>query len=566
MNSKSDAQLLRQYADHGTEAAFTEIVTRHTDLVFSAALRHVNAPDIAAEVSQTVFVALARGAHSLSPRLSQDASLAGWLCRSARNLSLNHRRDEFRRHSRERLAMQHLDLISDAEPEWDRLRPLLDEAMAELNEPDYDALILRFFKNQDLRSIGLALGVTDDTAQKRVSRALERLRESLAKRGLTATATALSVAISAHAVQAAPAGLAAALSTASLSGITLTPAAATAAATTANTSVMTTMTTLKIGLLGAAVGAAAMASPLVIQHQTQSKLLADNAALLQQLVQSTQPAQGSSPDNAVPTVSSDTLTDAQLQELLSLRGEVTRLRQDSQELASLKVTSSSASDPVALEMNSWLARVKELKQKLDDKPDQKIPELQFLKARDWLLVALDARLDTDAGTRRAFARLRTSAKQAFAPTLRKALNSYVQSNAGQLPGDISDLKPYFAPQLDDVLLSRYQIVKPDDSGNSSQDQPVTEKAAVDKEFDSLMSIGLNGMSMKGEGGGGGFHFANSFSGTSQPADGSANSVTGSGGFGGGGFGAGSFPSGAGTNGRVYFYSGSGSTNSILPSR
>src|SRR5215471_6901903 len=202
MNSKSDAQLLRQYADHGTEAAFTEIVIRHTDLVFSAALRHVASPDIAAEVSQNVFVALARGARSLSPRLSQDASLAGWLCRSARNLSLNHRRDEFRRHSRERLAMQHLDLISDAEPEWDRLRPILDEAMAELNEPDYDALVLRFFRNQDLRSIGTALGVTDDTAQKRVSRALERLRESLAKRGLTATATALSVAISAHAVQA----------------------------------------------------------------------------------------------------------------------------------------------------------------------------------------------------------------------------------------------------------------------------------------------------------------------------------------------------------------------------
>ena len=99
MNSNSDAQLLRQYAEQGTEAAFAEIVARHTDLVFSAALRHVGSPDIAAEVSQSVFIALAR---SLSPRLSQDASLAGWLCRSARNLSLNHRRDEFRRHSRER--------------------------------------------------------------------------------------------------------------------------------------------------------------------------------------------------------------------------------------------------------------------------------------------------------------------------------------------------------------------------------------------------------------------------------------------------------------------------------
>src|SRR5215469_9058003 len=248
MNSKSDAQLLRQYAEQGTEATSTEIVTRHTDLVFSAALRHVDSPDIAAEVAQNVFIALARGARSLSPRLPQDASLAGWLCRSARNLSLNHRRDEFRRHSRERLAMQHLDLISNSEPDWDQLRPVLDEAMGELNEPDYDALVLHFFKNQDLRSVGVALGVSDDTAQKRVSRALEKLRECLARRGLTATGAALSVAISANAVQAAPAGLAASLSTAALAGTTLTTAAAAAAATTGKSALMS-MTTLKIGLV-----------------------------------------------------------------------------------------------------------------------------------------------------------------------------------------------------------------------------------------------------------------------------------------------------------------------------
>src|SRR5437879_4085377 len=155
-----------------TFIAFAEIVARHTNLVYSAASRQVDSPDIAAEVAQSVFVGLARSARSLSPKLAGNASLAGWLCRSARNISLNFRRDEFRRHSRERQAMENLDSTSDTAPDWERLRPVLDEAMAKLSESDYDALVLRFFKNQDLRSVGLGLGVSDDAAQKRGSRAL----------------------------------------------------------------------------------------------------------------------------------------------------------------------------------------------------------------------------------------------------------------------------------------------------------------------------------------------------------------------------------------------------------
>src|SRR6266571_1418610 len=125
MQPKSDAQLLREYAEHGAEAPFAEIVTRHTNLVYSAALRQVDSPDIAAEVAQRVFIELARGARLLTRRLAEDASLAGWLCRSARNISLNLRRDEFRRHSRERQAMETLDSTPDAPADWERLRPVL---------------------------------------------------------------------------------------------------------------------------------------------------------------------------------------------------------------------------------------------------------------------------------------------------------------------------------------------------------------------------------------------------------------------------------------------------------
>src|SRR2546422_11443924 len=104
MQPKSDAELLCEYAEHGAESAYAEIVARHTNLVYSTALRQVDSADIAAEVAQSVFIGLARGARFLSRKLSEDASLAGWLCRTARNISLNLRRGDFRRHSRERLA------------------------------------------------------------------------------------------------------------------------------------------------------------------------------------------------------------------------------------------------------------------------------------------------------------------------------------------------------------------------------------------------------------------------------------------------------------------------------
>ncbi len=239
MQPKSDAQLLREYAESGSESAFTELVARHTNLVYSAALRQLLSSDLACDVAQNVFTSLARSAHALAGKLNPDASLAGWLCRCTRNLALNLRRDDFRRHSRERQAMENLHSTPETAPDWDRLCPVLDEAISGLNVADHDALVLRFFKNQDLRSVGLALGVSDDTAQKRVSRALEKLRDHLAHHGITTTGSALAMAISANAVQAAPAGLAATISTtAILAGTTM---AATATATAIKTIAMTTL-------------------------------------------------------------------------------------------------------------------------------------------------------------------------------------------------------------------------------------------------------------------------------------------------------------------------------------
>src|SRR5579872_3614631 len=204
MCSKSDAELLREYADHGADRAFTEIVARHTNLVYSAALRQLNSLDMAAEITQGVFIALARATPALSREMDKNGSLAGWLCRTARNISLKYRRDEARRHNCERQAMDPINPIPESAPDWERLRPILDAAMSELNDGDYDAIVLRFFKNLDLRSVGRALGVTDDTAQKRISRALDKLRTRLLHHGISSTGAAISIVLSANAVQSAP--------------------------------------------------------------------------------------------------------------------------------------------------------------------------------------------------------------------------------------------------------------------------------------------------------------------------------------------------------------------------
>src|ERR1041384_6836952 len=250
MQERSDVELLRQYADQASEAAFREIVTRHADLVYAAALRQVRSPELAQDIAQTVFTDLLRKAPSLGQTLSENASLVGWLYRSTRFAAHKRLRDDWRRQARERQAMDNFDTTSETATEWDRVGPVLDEAMADLSDEDREALLLRFFKDHDFRAIGLSLGVSDDAAQKRVTRALERLRAEFNRRGVTTTALALSTAVSANAVSTAPAGLAATLSTAALAGSTLTTAA------TATASKAIAMTTLQKTIVGAMLAAA----------------------------------------------------------------------------------------------------------------------------------------------------------------------------------------------------------------------------------------------------------------------------------------------------------------------
>src|SRR4029079_15454358 len=178
--------------------------------------RQANSQALAQDIAQSVFLDIARKSRDISAPMTQDTSLAVCLYRSTRFAVLSHLRDARRRAEHERQAME--QLITDTSPaaDWDRIRPMLDEAMAELSDDDRDAVLLRYFKNHDFRTVGRALGLSDDAAQKRVSRAVERLRELFAKRGIATGAAGLVALISANAAQAAPAGLAVAFSSAAL--------------------------------------------------------------------------------------------------------------------------------------------------------------------------------------------------------------------------------------------------------------------------------------------------------------------------------------------------------------
>ncbi len=179
MNGQSDSQLLAAYLQCRSESAFGELVRRHLDLVYSSALRMLGNVHSAKDVTQGVFIALAQNARQLATR----PTLAGWLHCTTRNLAAKFIRSEVRRRAREQEAVAMSELHStETEASWGQVAVHLDEALGELEETSRDALLLRFFKNQDLRTIGAAFGISDDAAQKRVSRAVEHLRECLVKR------------------------------------------------------------------------------------------------------------------------------------------------------------------------------------------------------------------------------------------------------------------------------------------------------------------------------------------------------------------------------------------------
>lgn len=199
-----DCELLRQYAEHGDEAAFAEVVRRHVDWVYSVALRLAGGDaHLAQDITQSVFTDCARHAEKLS---RYDAP-GGWLHTAARFAAAKAVDREQRRRAREQEAYAMQNETRSPEICWEQLRPVLDEAIGRLGERDRAVVVMRFFEGKSHREIGELAGLSEDSARKRVERAVEKLRAQFLKRGVGVTAALLGEAINADSIQAAPAGL-----------------------------------------------------------------------------------------------------------------------------------------------------------------------------------------------------------------------------------------------------------------------------------------------------------------------------------------------------------------------
>jgi uncharacterized protein (TIGR03435 family) len=210
MPEVSDTELLREYVNSGSENAFAEIVRRHIDFVYSVTLRYVGNSHDAQDLTQVVFIILAKKASALHPQ----TILTGWLYETARFSAQKFLRTRFRRQFREQqTVMSPTDNDADSENVWQKMSPVLEEGMAKLSAADRTLLALRFFEGKTAAETSAILGIEQWATYKRTTRAVEKLREFFAQRGIAVSASALTGALSTTAIQTAPHGFAASVAT-----------------------------------------------------------------------------------------------------------------------------------------------------------------------------------------------------------------------------------------------------------------------------------------------------------------------------------------------------------------
>lgn len=488
-----DGQLLIQFLREGSERAFGELVTRHIDVVYSAALRVVGSDhQLAEDVTQLVFIHLARKAW----RLPHDILLAGWLHRHASYTASKAVRAEQRRRVREQTAMEMRMLEDNTDSSWEIIASHLDEGLNQLRASDRESLVLRFLDSQNLHAVGSALGISENAAQKRVTRALEKLQVVLKRRGISVSASALASVLTVKAVTAAPVEL----------GVSVTAGSLAATGTTMTFLNAMATTKLKVGLMSVIV-AASVVTPVLVQHQAQARLHAQDETLQRQtnklsILQNENLRLG---NMIAQAKNSQSLTDQQFGELMRLRNQVGLLLKTVRELSQLSAETEapkSRNEMLASLENRYSARVKQLKDLLEANAAEKIPELQFVSDDEWIWLVGQQRPDNEKGYREAMSSARNMAVSNFGnKILKPALKQYAQDNDGHFPSELSQLKPYFSEPVDEAILIRWVVMPTSRLSEKmrlqkdADDWVITQRAPVNAARDARYILGLNKTSL-----------------------------------------------------------------------
>lgn len=501
MNSLSDQQLLAEYAEHQAEGAFTELVHRHIDLVHSAAKRMVQDSRLAEDVAQNTFLALAKNAS----KLMDHPVLSGWLHRTAQNLSANTVRTDARRRAREQKAATMNELLSSStDATWEDISPHLDAALGNLSDPDREVVLLRYFEKKSAQEMAEILKISASAAQKRVNRAIDRMRDYFHHRGVTVNARGLDL-ISTHAVSAAPVGLALTISTSTIAtGALASAATATALKTMTMTTLQKTLVTATLAVLA---GAGIYEARQVSQLRNQvTAFQQEQASLKTETERMTLERDRAREELALIRKEQEASAD-KFAELHRLRGMAGAARRATQEAARLRAELTQQESEIA--GNPMIGAMKQaLTQQMDGRLSRMTTSLrltpeQHQKAHDILerqALAMSAgmqqaytgkfdqqeitELSLEAGnTEEQLKALLTPEQQALYPGLKKeesALNASVVANQ-ELLGMYSTLD-LTQEQMDQVYAALYQISF-DQQSNHKQPAFTHQSEAIEWSFE-----------------------------------------------------------------------------------
>ena len=476
-----DSDLLRQYAQTGSEEAFSALVRRHLPLVYSAAVRQAHGNTaMAQDVAQSVFIDLARKA----PSLAGHDLLAGWLYTSTRLAVAKAIRTEQRRQHRERIAASMHATERHQPNEQSDLLAILDEAMGKLAAGDRNVLLLRFFEAKDLKAVGAAMGVSEDAARMRVTRALGKLHSLLARKGVRVSAAGLGAVLTAEAATAVPAGLAASISAVAVTSVG-------AGAGTAALLKALTLAKLKTGII-TAVLLAGRVTPLIIRQHTRAGLHGQNRSTRWQ-DDRTWPAvpaligKGTIAQPLGQVQSGEYAAIAQELRRSKLRAAGARLRDQ---------TATLSNDPAKRKALA-LSKVELLKAWLKEMPERGIPEIQLCTDADWLDVVRWAELDDETGARQALLGVRNLAKRRFDENVVAAVNKYSEMHQQHLPADLGALAPFLDALSANTLIERYELSpKAKEPNVSAEDWVIDEKLSADTDYDTAHHIGVYGITVQ----------------------------------------------------------------------